>query len=54
VKSLTYVEVDIPSFVVGSPESLQTFRFTMAASYTPQDIEAIPSIDSVSFTPARI
>jgi hypothetical protein len=53
-KSLTYVEIDIPSFVPESPESIVTWRFAMPTDYLPADIEAIPSIDSVSFTPAMI
>lgn len=53
-KSLTYVEIDIPSFVPESPESIVTWRFAMPTDYLPADIEAIPSIDAVSFTPAMI
>jgi hypothetical protein len=53
-KSLTYVEVDVPSFVPESPEAITTWRFAMPTAYLPADIEAIPSIDSVSFTPAMI
>jgi hypothetical protein len=53
-KSLTYVEIDIPSFVPESPEAIQTWRFAMPADYLPPEIDCIPSIDSVSFTPARI
>lgn len=53
-KALTYIEIDIPSFVAESPEAIQTWRFAMPADYLPAEIDAIPSIDSVSFTPARI
>lgn len=53
-KALTYVEVDVPSFTPESPEAIQTFRFAMAADYLPPEIDAIRSIDSVSFTPAMI
>lgn len=53
-KSITYVEIDIPSFVPESPEAIETWRFAMPADYLPPEIDAIPSIDSVSFTPARI
>jgi hypothetical protein len=53
-KALTYVEIDIPSFVPESPEAIQTWRFAMPTDYLPREIEAIPSIDSVDFSPARI
>jgi hypothetical protein len=53
-KSLTYIEIDIPTFVSESPEAIQTWRFAMPTGYLPADIDAIPLIDSVSFTPARI
>jgi hypothetical protein len=53
-KALTYIEIDIPSFVTESPEAIETWRFAMPTDYLPADIDAIPSIDSVSFTPARI
>jgi hypothetical protein len=53
-KSLTYVEIDVPSFVAASPEEIVTWRFALPTDYLPADIEAIPSIDSVSFTPAMI
>jgi len=53
-KALTYIEVDVPDFVSGSPEADQTFRFAIPTDFLPADIECIPSIDSVSFAPARI
>lgn len=53
-KSLTYIEIDVPTFVPESPEAIETWRFAMPTDYLPADIDAIPSIDSVSFTPARI
>jgi hypothetical protein len=53
-KSLTYVEIDVPSFVASSPEEVVTWRFAMPTDYLPADIDAIPSIDSVDFTPAMI
>src|SRR4030067_302628 len=52
--ALTYVEIDVPTFTVQSPEATQTFRFAIPTAYLPADIECVPSIDSVSFTPARI
>jgi hypothetical protein len=51
---LTYVEIDVPTFTTQSPEATQTFRFAIPTSYLPGNIECIPSIDNVSFTPARI
>ena len=61
-RSLTYVEIDIPAIIPGSPASistdsppvLQTFRFTTDVSYLPGDIYAIPSIKSVDISPAII
>jgi hypothetical protein len=53
-KSLTYIEIDVPSFVETSPESIVTYRFSKPTAYSPRDIEAIPSITSLSFSPARI
>lgn len=53
-KSVTYIEIDVPTFVSASPEETETYRFAMPTAYLPTDIDAIPSIDSISFTPARI
>lgn len=53
-KSLTFVEVDVEDFANGSPGPNQTFRFAQPADYLPADIDAIPSIDSVSFSPQKI
>src|SRR5688572_27869032 len=52
--TLTYIEVDVPSFIRQSPDAEETFRFALPADYLPNTIDCIPSIDSVSFTPARI
>lgn len=52
--SLTYVEIDVPSFDAASPVGTQTFRFAMPADYLPIEIECIPSIDAVTFTPALV
>lgn len=52
--ALTYVEIDVPSFVEASPPETTTFRFAIPTAYLPADIDCIPSIDSVSFTPARV
>ena len=58
MKSLTYVEVDVPAFPVtspaASPEEIVTFRFALPTAYLPADIDCIPSIASVSFTPATL
>jgi hypothetical protein len=53
-KSLTYIEIDVPSFVGTSPETIVTYRFSKPTAYSPRDIEAIPSMASLSFSPARI
>lgn len=53
-KVVTYIEVDVEDFADGSPQPDQTFRFAIATDYLPADIDCIPSIDSVSFSPAQI
>lgn len=53
-RSLTYVELDVLSFVEESPEAIETRRFAVPAAYLPAEIDAIPSIRSVSFSPSRI
>jgi hypothetical protein len=56
MKSLTYVEIDIPAFVQNSPPDspvpMTTFRFAVDTTYLPSNIDAIPSIKRVSITPA--
>ena len=42
----------IHSIIIGPRE--QTFRFALPTDYLPPEIDAIPSIESVSFTPATI
>jgi hypothetical protein len=54
VKTITYVEIDVPSFVPQSPDSTTTYRFALPSDYLPADVDAIPSIDAVSFSPATI
>jgi hypothetical protein len=54
MRALTFIEIDVPSFTVASPEATTTFRFTYPCDYLPTDIEAIPSLKSCSFTPASI
>ena len=41
---LTFVEIDIPTFASGSPEVVETLRFSMDADYYPSKIAAIPSL----------
>jgi hypothetical protein len=52
VKSLTYVEIDIPGFV--DPETDETFRFAVDSNYLPANIAAIPSVLSVNVSPSTI
>lgn len=54
MKSLTYIEVDVPTFTPTSPETTETFRFAMPAAYLPPEIDCIPSVRSINFTPARV
>jgi hypothetical protein len=54
-QALEYVEVDTPAWAVTSPMGADlTWRFTKPTEGTPKDITAIPSLASVSFTPATI
>lgn len=53
-KVVTYIEVDVEDFADGSPQPDQTFRFAIATDYLPADIDCIPSIDSISFTPQKV
>jgi hypothetical protein len=54
MKALTYIEIDVPDFADTSPEAISTFRFAQDTNYLPREVEAIPSIRSISFSPARI
>lgn len=55
VKSLTYVEIDIPAFAQNSPPDSPlietTMRFAIDTAYLPSSIEAIPSIKDVKIDP---
>ena len=51
---VTYIEVDVPTFTPTSPEQVETFRFVKPADYVPANIDAIPSISSISYTPSVI
>lgn len=56
-KVITYVEIDVPNWVVASPfdpTDLVTYRFAMPSEYLKEDVEAIACVDAVSFTPAKI
>lgn len=54
MKSLTYVEIDVPAFAKASPVVDAIYRFAQPTDYLPGDIDAIPSIISVAYTPSRI
>lgn len=54
MRTVTYVEIDVPSFTPTSPESLQTFRFAIPTADLRNDIDCIPTIDAIAFTPQRI
>jgi hypothetical protein len=54
MKAVTYAELDVPSWTATSPESTHTYRFAIPSAYLDSGIDAIPSIDSISFTPQRI
>ena len=54
MRALTYVEVDVPDFANTLPAVDSTYRFAQPTDYMPADIDAIPSIISVSYTPSRI
>ncbi len=54
MRYLTYIEVDVPSFIAADPEEIVTYRFTKPCDYLPADIEAIPSIADISYTPSVI
>lgn len=54
MRALTFIEIDVPSFVEQSPEEIVTFRFTYDCDYAPADIEAIPSLTGVNYSPSTI
>lgn len=55
MRAVTYIEIDVPEFVQGSPSGeTQTFRFAMPSADLDPSIEAIPSIENISFTPQRL
>jgi hypothetical protein len=55
-KVLEYVELETRPWVddQSPPADDIVWRFTMPTEFTPKDIDAIPSVRSVSFTPATI
>lgn len=54
MKALAIIEVDVPDFADSSPEIEQTYRFCQPTDYFPTDIDAIPSITQISYSPSRI
>lgn len=54
MKSLTLVEIDVPSWVPTSPETVETWRFAMPTDYLPMEFDAIPSINSLDISPAVV
>ena len=52
--ALTYVEIDVPAFKVASPQPTTTFRFALPTDYLPPEIDCIPNITNVSFTPMLV
>ena len=53
-KIVEYVEIDVPTFDVQSPEETTTYRFARDAQYLPGDIDAFPLIRQVDFRAQRI
>lgn len=50
-----YIEIETPAWEVSSPMGPDViWRFTKPTEGTPRDIDAIPSLSSISFTPATI
>lgn len=56
MKSLQFIEVDTDGFdSSASPaENPKTWRFAIPTEYLPRDIDCIPSISSINYTPATI
>jgi len=55
MRSLQFVEVDTPAWEVGSPIGPDvTWRFAIPTDYLPRDVDAIPSVASISYSPATI
>ncbi|WP_088346317.1 MULTISPECIES: hypothetical protein [Rhodomicrobium] len=54
MKSLTYIEIEVPEFAGSSPEELVRLRFSEPTDYLPAEIDAIASIKSVSYTPSKV
>lgn len=54
MKSLTLVEIDVPSWVPTSPETVETWRFAVPTDYLPMEFDAIPSISSLDISPAVV
>jgi hypothetical protein len=52
MRHLTYIEIDTPPWV--EPGPTMTWRFTQPSDYLPREIDAIPSIASVSYSPVTV
>lgn len=52
--AITYVEIDLPSFDITSPEEIVTYRWALPTDYLPPEIDCIPSIAAISFTPVLV
>ena len=55
MKSLQFIEVDTPHFdESGSPVGEQTWRFAVPTEYLPRNVDCIPNVASIAYTPATI
>jgi hypothetical protein len=54
MKSLQFIEVDTPAFDQTSPVGQQTWRFAVPTDYLPREVDCIPSISAITYTPATI
>ncbi|HVQ43798.1 MAG TPA: hypothetical protein VMT30_02435 [Candidatus Saccharimonadia bacterium] len=54
MRALTFIELDVDTFDPASPVETTTFRFTYDCDYAPTDVEAIPSLTGISYSPSTI
>lgn len=56
MKSLQFIEVDTDGFdTTSSPaDNPRTWRFAIPTDYLPRDVDCIPSVSAINFTPATI
>jgi hypothetical protein len=54
VKSLSFIEIDIPAFIASSPDIMATYRFAMAdCGYLPNDIAVTAAdIETIDYQPS--